>query len=1049
MSLSIQVRLLGGFDFIYGAKPVSGLNTPRLQSLISFLLLHRQSSVSRQQLAYLFWPDSTDAQARTNLRHLLHSLRKSLPDSDQFIKADQHTLLWQGDSHLDLDVQSFEKLANQIDSASALQDAIDLYSGDLLPDIYDDWVIPERKRLRELYLSSLERLTILLETERKYTAAIQSALQLLEQDPMRESNYRRLMRLHVLKDDRAGALRIFHACVATLQRELDVEPSQETKRAYRRLLNLQDQSEPVKPVGYKAAPLVGRYEEWGLLQNLWKQTKPGHPHMALVAGEAGIGKTRLAEELLRWTSRQGIYTAEAHCFAAQDELAFAPLSAWLRQGSMPELDPVWLVELSRLLPELKIDNPSVPEPEPMRENWQRLRLFEALAHAFLDGRRTVLLFLDDLQWCDRDSLDWLHYLLNLPSYQPSLVAKHKVVLLGTLRSEEESANPRFAELLISLRGTNDLTEIHLSPLDEDETSVLASHLAGEPLAPGDATRLYQDTEGNPLFVVEMIRAGLSEDTPPRVQAVIATRLAKVSSSARQLADLAAVIGRQFTFPVLIEASDHSESTLVKALDELWQRRIIRERGAEDYDFSHDKIREVVYTALSTAQRRWLHKRAAQSLEAVYQTSLDAVSGQIARHFEFTGLTEQALDYYLRAADVARKVYANPDAIAYYNRALNLLDTGKSVDRHSDKKVYIYENLGDVLSLIGKYDQARQNYHAARDHMRESGLIKTASLERKIANCYRDEYSYEFAEKGYQLATSVLEKYQHNEEQLWWQEWIQIQLDRLLSYYWIGDIKQSALIIKQVENIIEKFGSTRQQSNFHTSVRRWLFRRDLLISEEALEHDRRALALLEPSGQVSEIASLRFGLGFSLLWHRDFDEAEHHLKNCLSKAESTGDRTLQTRCLAYLTILYRMQGRTECVREYADRTLAAAQATGMPEYDFVAIANQAWLSWMEKDFDTAVRLSNQSLQILSEKAKVDYPIEWLARFSLIDVYVRNRQYADAIEHSKAIISPRQIRLPSPLQEALQRAGTEWDEASPDSAPESLLLGLEVADDMGYL
>jgi len=157
-----------------------------------------------------------------------------------------------------------------------------------------------------------------------------------------------------------------------------------------------------------------------------------------------------------------------------------------------------------------------------------------------------------------------------------------------------------------------------------------------------------------------------------VHAVIAARLAQLSAPARELASLAATIGRAFTFEVLARASDYDEDSLVRGLDELWQRRIVREQGANAYDFSHDKIREVAYAEVSPMHRQLIHRRVARTLETIYAGDGDPISGQVAAHYEQAGLPDQAIQYYQRAVEVAQRVYANEEAIGLLNKGLVLL-----------------------------------------------------------------------------------------------------------------------------------------------------------------------------------------------------------------------------------------------------------------------------------------------------------------------------------------------------------------------------------------
>ena len=705
-SQTLHIHLLGDFRLAHGDEAVTKVNTPRLQSLLAYLVLHRDAPQSRRHMAFLLWLDSTETQALTNLRNLLHLLRRALPDADRFLQVDAHTLQWRPDGPFALDVTEFESAlarAGRAEQAgdnaalrTALEEAVDLYRGDLLPSCYDDWIRPERERLQQAFIKALEQLIHLLEEQRDYRTAIGHAQRLLRHDALHEAAYRRLMRLHALTGDRASALRAYHTCATVLQRELGMEPSPATREAYERLLQADGlpAPAPTRPAELVAvSPLVGRDQEWTQLRRAWRAAAVGRteaaggPHFVLVTGESGIGKTRLAEELMQWAKRQGIATAAARCYAAEGELVYAPVAAWLRARPLPRLAPVWRSEISRLLPELLVEQPDLPRPGPLTEAWQRQRFFEALARAILGGSQPLLLLIDALQWCDRETLEWLRYLLRSDP-------QARLLVVGTCRLEEMGEDHPMEPLLQALRQGGQLTEIEPSPLDEAGTAALAAKVAGQELDPDLTACLYRETEGNPLFVVETVRMGLlagasepgagdretgavclPRPLPSRMQAAIEARLAQLSAPAHELVELAATVGRQFNFAVLARASDLDEGTLVRALDELWQRRIVREQGADAYDFSHDKLREVAYAGLSGARQRWLHRRVAQALEEAYAGDLDPVSAQVAAHYERAGQPEQAIPYYQRAAGVARRIYGNEAAIPYSERAQALLEPG--------------------------------------------------------------------------------------------------------------------------------------------------------------------------------------------------------------------------------------------------------------------------------------------------------------------------------------------------------------------------------------
>ena len=717
---SVQIRLLGQFRFVYQNEPVL-ISRTRLQSLLGYLAMHRDAPQLRQHLAFLFWPDSTEVHARNSLRKLLYDLRHEWPDTDAVLAIDHAMVYWRNPASVMVDVAAFTRSLATAEPATTrgalqgvLEKAVALYTGELLPACYDDWVVRQRERLHQQYLDALERLSQLCAEQGDQSAALSYAQQLVQADPLQESAYRLIMHLYMGSHDRAHALRVYHTCATILARELGVDPGPETQAVYQHLLNMEESTAPVVPtVLLRARSLVGRQREWEKLLRVWQQAAGGEPHFVAIAGEAGIGKSRLAEEMMLWANERGIPAVQARAYAAEGSLAYAPVRDWLHsdtlRGVLAQLDPIWLTEIGRLLPELFIQRPELPRPEPVVEQWHRQQLFEALAQAFSAAKSPLLLVLDDLQWCDREMLEWLHYLLR---FDP----KARLLIVGTVRSEEVDPQHALTMLLLNLRSTGQVTEIELGPLNAGDTAQLALQVAEWKLDAEAASRLYHVTEGNPLFVVETVNAGFRSFDPeredaerslashfyvpsPKVQAVIQSRLAQLSPVARDLARLAATIGREFRVDVLARASELDEETLVRGLDELWQRRIVREHDTEAYDFSHDRIREAAYSDVSLVRRRLLHRRVAEALEQVHAADLDAVSGQIAVHFELAGVTENAVLYYAVTASVAKRVWAHSEAKRYLNKALALLHKLPVTQEHLRQELQLQLNLGASMTML--------------------------------------------------------------------------------------------------------------------------------------------------------------------------------------------------------------------------------------------------------------------------------------------------------------------------------------------------------------
>lgn len=247
---TFRIRLLGDFALLANDLPITYLDVPRLQSLLAYLVLHCGVPQSRSRIAYTLWPDSTDAQAHTNLRNLLFKLRLTLPEVHTFLVIDRQTLCWQTDALWSLDVEDFESALAQAEQArckqdpvterQALEQAVQCYQGNLLPGCYDEWILDERDRLQQLCEGALERLSELLEQTGNYAGAIRVAQRLLRLNPLQESTYCHLMGLHAARGDRGTVMRTYQTCAAVLQRELAIEPAVTTRKTYQRLMRAEN-----------------------------------------------------------------------------------------------------------------------------------------------------------------------------------------------------------------------------------------------------------------------------------------------------------------------------------------------------------------------------------------------------------------------------------------------------------------------------------------------------------------------------------------------------------------------------------------------------------------------------------------------------------------------------------------------------------------------------------------------------------------------------------------------------------------------------------------
>ncbi|SDD72702.1 ATP-binding protein [Rhodococcus tukisamuensis] len=689
----LHVSLLGEQAITDTATGTAATRSPRAVALVAFLAVHAGTPQPRQRIAELFWPDSADGQALTNLRRELHHLRRALGDADSLVVTSTD-LCWRDSDTCRVDVRAFDLERRVALAAAAAGDdhaalaharaAIAAYRGEFLPGGYDDWLLEARAELERQCVDLCDLVCAASARGGDPAAATEAARRRIRLQPLEEVGYRTLMRLQVDAGDRAGALSTYHRCASVLERELGVAPEPATRQAAAALLATPaDAPRPAGAVGRSgpaAAEFVGRARELGLLRDRWRAAAAGHPGIALVGGGAGVGKTRLLREVAALARSQGAVVAATRCFGASGRLPLAPVADWLRNPAIRDatatLDPLWRDEVDRLVPS-GAGSPGAAVVRPrdpgagsraMVDAWQRLRFFEGLARALIGDGRPLLLVVDNLQWCDQETLTFVAFLLGLTTDTPLLVA-------AALRDENHDPGPDLGAWTARMRATGLLTELDLSPLDVDDTARLAEATAGRPLRADDLELLQAATGGFPLYVVEAMRTAAEDGETPLpvgdLTTVLRTRLEHASPAAREVAGLAAAVGRNFTLDLLTEASDLDADTVVRAVDELWRRRILHE-FRDGYDFSHDLLRDAAYAQVGPPARWLLHRRLAQGLELLHSGDTDSVSAQLAEQYARGGRAERAVAYYRRAAEVASGTFAHAEAIRLHREALAIV-----------------------------------------------------------------------------------------------------------------------------------------------------------------------------------------------------------------------------------------------------------------------------------------------------------------------------------------------------------------------------------------
>jgi DNA-binding SARP family transcriptional activator/tetratricopeptide (TPR) repeat protein len=770
----LHVSLLGEQAITEDETSVQARSS-RAIALVAFLAAHAGAPQSRQRIAGTFWPESTDAQALTNLRRELHNLRQIM-GRDRSLVVTSRDLCWRDSDTCRVDLRVYAAARSAALAADAVGDAagvvahaaaaVECYKGDLLPGVYDDWLLEMRSGLDRQCADLCDLLAAAGARAGDLLGAVRAMRRRIQLQPLEETGYRTLMLLQADLGDRAGAMSTYHHCASVLERELGVTPAPETRQAFQRLI-ADGAPHGAGPAAAEAAPrsgvaaarLVGRSRELALLGQLWRNAASGAPGLVVIRGGAGVGKSRVASEIATLAGLAGAITITSQCFGTSGRLALAPVADWLRHpvvlAASAALDPAWRGEVGRLVP---ADGRGTGSGA-MVDAWQRHRFFEGLARALMAVGRPMLLVLDNMQWCDQETLGFITLFLSLAADTPVLV-------VGTRRDDAADDDPEMAAWTVRMRATGLLTELSLSPLDAAGTARLAEAICGRPPPEAEADLLHAATGGFPLYIVEAIRgradAGGSPLPAGDLTAMLRKRLEQASASAREVAGLAAAVGRDFTLDLLTEASDLDAGTVVGAVDELWRRRIMREYR-DGYDFSHDLLRETAYTLVSPPKRWLLHRRVAQALELLHPDDADSVSAQLAEQYARGGRLARAAGYYRQAADIAAARFAHAEAIRLHSEALSIV---RSLPESRDRDRQELE----VLEAIAAPLNARYGYSSPKlQEVLERSIVLSESLGRKdstlagLVALWTTQFVQGRAVEGYQTAKRALALVDPNSE----------------------------------------------------------------------------------------------------------------------------------------------------------------------------------------------------------------------------------------------------------------------------------------------
>ncbi|MGE5180653.1 MAG: ATP-binding protein [Acidobacteriota bacterium] len=662
----IEIRAFGPLEItdgkrVLGARDLGGVK-PR--QVLSILVAHRGRPASKDRIADLLWGDAPPRNIAATLETYVSKLRRAL----ESVGADRAVVTEPGAYRLDLagvelDLERFDRACRG--GRADLDVALALVRGEVFEDeIYASWAIRVRDEYRTKHLRALHAAADAANKAGEPELALSRANELLVLDRTHELGHRVLLEALAALGRADEVIRAFDRCRAALREELGIKPSAALVALYQALRTGRAPvpARAAAPSATRELPFVGRDAELAALERAVEASLAGPPQPVLVEGEPGLGKTRLLDELAR---RSSIRVARCGCSPIDRELVFAPIAALVRSLAGSAIaDRDRYPALGEIVPELGLSG--------LPAEAARAHALESFVRVVIE-RAPLVVMLDDLQWADPSTIAAIGYLARR--------ADRGVALIGCARARVFAADHPLR------RGTR----IELQPLSREQLAPL-----GE--------RLHERTGGNPLFVVELLRAG--DTVPETLRELLLARTSAAGERGHRALAIASVLGRGFAPAVLAQLLDESLDAVLEQLDALRAHGLVA-AGDDRFEFCHDLVREALYDSLSAPRRRRLHERAASALEAA-----GAPPGEVAHHAELAGSIELAVRASLRAADHARATWANLEAVAHLDRALRLATIHPDVLEPAALDAARIA-LGRALVTVGRYADAEALLTAAR------------------------------------------------------------------------------------------------------------------------------------------------------------------------------------------------------------------------------------------------------------------------------------------------------------------------------------------------
>lgn len=820
-----------------------------------------------------------------------------------------------------------------------------------------------------------------------------------------------------------------------------------------------DEAKPV-PFARRGLPpqsdaLVGRLPELEALRGALKAAVEGTGQLVTVGGDVGIGKTRLAEELAKEATAQGVPVTWGLC----REKGAAPWEPWPEVVrtclSLPGIVPTAGTAQQLLLGwsgERVAAMAGADTPDQTRE---RVIQEIGLALAGAASRYALVVILEDVHWADASSLLCLQHL--------SRVARsRRWLLLVTYRDFEVARSPLLGDVIASAARTGGQTLL-LRPLAEADVAGLVAQSTGEAPTNALVDAVYQITEGNPFFVRELLRllalregdVAIVSELPRQegVRQVIGRRISILSSDCIRLLELAAVIGLRFSVLLAERASGLPADRCATVLDEAESSQVLRAVGAGTFVFGHQLVRDVVYLGLSATRRAMLHARVGDAIEDLWSADIEVHAAELAHHFSSAGdvrSVAKAFSYAILAGHVASSRYAWEEAAQWLERALELQETYPGCSPSAPALAALHEDLGDAQVAGGHIDQAVEAFENALRVCPDASLPDAGRRYRKVGGALVLTPQVARATLAYLEAERVMGEPTPDRPCAWWEEWLSVELERCWGHYYAAEFDGLLELAERIRPFVDAHGSSAHRGAFYNCL--WVGAEGVsryVTSEQGLEYALASAEAYRSAGSLRDRCEGEWVAGLAFLFLPGHPvEAETHLRRFLQLSQELGDITAQLEALWGLAKWHRWHGHVERVRELAERGLALNSGKNIACYTPSAQGNLAWVAYRAGELERARELASEALAAIERDEEHAFAYQWLMRWPLIGVGLASGELDETMIHARALLQPNQQAMPADLEETMRRfldEETAGDRSVRQTREEMLVL----AEASGYL